>query len=536
MTTRPALLLPFGCQISDLVPSGDDANSLTLQPPPSGILTGGDGLAPALNDLLPPSLAGALLARREAARNDFTNLNPIDLDDAMRRIRPANTLRMGWTETWTETLAEHFASVLPTRLVTPDFDRWDASSLRIVVHAWLRAAWRRNGRPLHLHLLPSGDGLSARSQWQLDRMSSCFGLDKGNFPDISWGDHPTKSGAGDAVTAFLERDYHAVEPLLDGRDDLEARQLRALVLARTGTIQQSAHAWRKIAADDSLSAWNRASACSSEAVCQAKEMTQASNKEAFRAIRRGRALLEGLHEPEAAHIRGWLWNNEGLLAALKYARTRTTAALDHAERCLAHAFDEASTTPEQAFPNLHHNLVANAVQIYEMRGKYAGAVRTLDDRFGDGLNSVYLYRRSALLARAGADDEAMVDFARAAEACPPHAWFFREVIEHARGSVLLDQGNAAAAADHFRTGLRQCEAVGMRSGIIRQGLGLRAACPRDPLLKPWMNILPVEGATRPRPLPKLPPFVAELDLCPPPNASVNFTLNTKEPAKHPVNA
>lgn len=533
MMTPPALLLPPGCLITDQISSSGHLNILTLTPPPSGVMTGGESLIPTLRNLLPASLTASLLRRRKEARDELAVMNPIDFDDAMRRIRPANTLRFGWEEEWIKCLVAHFAGHAATGLAVRCFDRWDASSLRIVVHAWLRAAWRRGGRHFHLHLLPAADGLrSAACQWQMDRMASCFGLGGGEFVSTSRTDRAKPSAGADPVTAFLERDYNAVESLLGGRDDLQARQLRALVCTRTGTVQQSARVWRGIAADDMLPAWDRASACSSEAVAHAKEMTSEGYIEAARAIARGRALLEGRHETEAAHVRGWLWNNEGLLAVLQCARAGSGAAMDRAERCLAHAFDEASATSEKMFPNLHHNLVANAVQLYEMRGDFAAAVRTLDDRFGDGSNAVYLHRRSALLARAGASDEALAGFARAADACPPHAWFFREVIEHARGSVFLSQGNAAAAAEHFRAGLRRCEAAGLRSGIVRQAMGLRAACPRDPMLESWVDVLPAAASPRPRPLPKLPPYVAECDLCPPSGASVNFTLHSAASAKH----
>jgi hypothetical protein len=445
-----------------------------------------------------------------------------DLQDAARRVGPrtldAATIERGIAglrAVLRRIQADHPAS----EIVVPAADRVDVPSLRL-----LAAAWSRDGSlsgTLVLETVGPGFGdadADAAQAAAFDGLTRALHAD-GQATAAPRSAAPRPSAPSDPRPAFLRRNYgHALAHVGDGDQRL---LLRALVAARLGRTATAVH-YLDALERSATTAVGRAAACSTRSVVLAKCGDRGALRAAADSVSRGLAHVDGDPSVDARCNRGWLHNHDGLIHVMDYLSSRDRAALDRAAGSLRAAMAEVAALPADQHAVLHLNVQANAVQLLDLCGRPADALRWLDAAFAPLAHPVYAYRRAALLLKVGRPAEALEGFDRATAGCDPLDWPYRETIERGRAAAHLALGDTAAAAAAYGRGLRLCFDARAAAGATAHAAG-RMACLRLQGQR-WLKhdlaeVCNLEGiaidpdrAVPPRPPAKLPTHVAELDL------------------------
>ncbi len=499
---------------------GDSRSYATL----AALAEGQTGASELLGRLSAPSEPGVL-------REHF--------EDAARHISPSNSRALDALEQAVELVLDRLDQAHGEVLVLPGADRIDAPSLRLVGLAWSRRAHRPGARlVLELH-----DSLPATAETAHDaaRLATLRGVVAALRAEVEPVASAPAGAAGAAVTfevalaAFQQRNYErASAGPAEAPDDL---LLQALVAARCGQRQLALTCLadmerRAVRSED------RARACSTRAVVQAKLGGPAALADAMAAVRRGLEYAGDDPGVEATGQRGWLFNNAGLVEVMAGLHHRDPHALNRASGWLRRAMAEVARLPADCFPGLHYNVRANAVQLLEMQGRLPEAIDWLQRTFTGTEHPSYHYRCAALALKAGSPAEAIESLERAEGLCTPREWPFLEHIERARGAALFRLDRIGEAADCFRRGLALCWRVRAATGCRHHAAGL-LACLRSQgnhsqteCLTEWVVAqdglslpTPEAAAEPPPPAGKLPPHVPELDLYWPGRPDINQQLN-----------
>jgi hypothetical protein len=451
-----------------------------------------------------------------------------DFDDAARRVSPSNSRGIDRFERAIQVLGRVLDRILSPVIVVPAADQVDAPSLRLIANAWARRPYRHRSRLV----------LEIASGWPMEqivdasdsaRSAILSGIASGlraNTPPIARGALRRRGNShGDfqeAVHAFLRRNYeHAAS--LAGAGGADGLLLKALVSARCNQPAMAVE-YLEIMETTATSAIDRARACSTRSVVQAKLGGTAALYDARNCIKRGLDHIGTNTTYEASGQRGWLFNNAGLVEVMDFLKSRDEAAVERAGDWLRKAMSELKRMPSDAFPALHYNVRANAVQWLEMRGRIGEAIDWLDRAFGDVAHPSYLYRRAVLAGKANQPNQEVFRCLETAEKnCSHHEWPYLEHIDRARGYLLFKMGSYDEAETAFSHGLAHCLHGRSATGAMHHATGLVACWNRtgrrgeahrlsDRLQAEGLPVIDTLAFEPLRPPGKLPPFVPEIDM------------------------
>lgn len=238
--------------------------------------------------------------------------------------------------------------------------------------------------------------------------------------------------------------------------------------------------------------------------------------------------------------RAWLLNGQALNAAITWRRDQATVDHhDRAFRLIQEAFRlvRDGRAPQRIY--LRSNLLANSALLLEMRGSHDAAIQLFESVFPNPAanSSANLdrwlvttgYRLGVLHYRAGRPEVAygMLRDASAREEAPEN-WPIRERVLRALGTAALELGDWTAASAAFEQGLRLAREARAAEGTTEHGRGLVAALVRDGQRSRAADVVSMlrceddvdvmsqmaslDAVVPSPPSPKLPAYIAEIDL------------------------
>jgi tetratricopeptide (TPR) repeat protein len=304
---------------------------------------------------------------------------------------------------------------------------------------------------------------------------------------------PRKVSTDDASAALVIQNYDACFLWCDllvysGMDTEvgEGFRLMGLAAVNIGKVEESLH-WLRLAEGMATGAGRRAHLCYLQGLVEAKRSYDLRTSTAQ--YERGLTALEadGADGEDLPLERAWLLNGLALNEAILWRRS--PGDKQHYARAfhlVRDAFHLVRDGEDPARRYLRFNLIANAVFLLEMQGKYNRAIDTLRKTFDFGLTktsteqhswqSTIAYRTGILHYRAGQLDEAYRDLHEAAaQDAAIENGLTQERILRALGVVALCGQAIAEAEAIFTRGLEICRDARSAEGTREHALGLIAA-------------------------------------------------------------
>lgn len=464
-------------------------------------------------------------------------------------------------------------------VLVDNVDRLDRLSLKILARAMLLLrpehgfawAWRSASDPMDaLDVSCDGDFYLVSRHAFLQKLLGVISPTLRRSSGVTNLARPSECEGGveesDISTALVMQNYDACFLWCTGGlsppSVPEGHRLIGLALTNIDQYDEALGAWRT-AECLTTDRGRRAHLCYLQGLLEAKRRYDLTGSDMH--YLRGLDEVSRIHDDETISDlnleHAWLLNGLALNQALLWRRTKDTIHFHRAFDMERQAFDLVRDGTEPARLYLRFNLLANLSFLLEISGRYDVAIQTLNRAFdmelgsGDSayrMRSTLGYRIGVLYSRVGHLDRALECLDRAAE--QDHyieLWSTHERILRAIGSVALQRRDIGRAEIAFQQGLDICRAERSAEGTWEHGRGLATTLllqgARDKALDVIETLLNEEGlqlmsasACRDNvlpdtlqpspPSPKLPAYIAEIDLEGIPRVDLNRFLGGAMPA------